>query len=66
MKLNTAVKVKMVSTLALILLLLAAAGGWIANIVKLMPLLDGGITGWMIARIVGIFMPPLGAILGFL
>ena len=31
MKLNTAVKVKMVSTLALILLLLAAAGGWIAE-----------------------------------
>jgi len=48
------------------LLTIAAIGGWIANIVKLVGLFDGGVTGWLIGRVVGIFVPPLGAILGYL
>lgn len=47
-------------------MLVAAAVGWVMNIVKLVSLLDGGVTGWMVGRIVGIFVAPLGSILGFL
>ena len=42
----------------------AAIGGWIANIVKLFgyPTLDGE----AILRIIGVFAAPLGAILGYM
>ena len=44
--------------------------GWILNIVKLlgMPGLDetAGSTGMFILRIIGIFLAPLGSILGYL
>lgn len=43
----------------------AAVGGWIANIVKLIQMADGGITLMAILRIVGIITAPFGAILGF-
>lgn len=41
-------------------------GGWIANIVKLVEIVSDPITGMFILRCVGIFVPPLGAIMGFL
>ena len=40
--------------------------GWIMNIVKVFGMADAEITGMFIIRIVGIFLAPLGAILGFL
>lgn len=48
-------------------LALCAAGivGWVMNIVKLVQMLDGSVTALFIARIVGVFAAPLGAILGF-
>jgi len=49
----------------MILLVLLAAGGWVANIVKLVGMLGGEVNTWFIARAVGIFAAPLGAILGF-
>jgi len=48
-----------------ILLGVLAAGGWIANIIKLIGLLDGAVTAWVIARGIGVIAAPLGAILGF-
>lgn len=51
---------------ALIGLMLLAAGGWIANVVKFIGLLGGEITAMFVARIVGVFVAPLGSILGFL
>lgn len=42
-----------------------ALGGWVANIVKLLSELFDPITGLFIARIAGIFMAPLGSVLGF-
>lgn len=45
---------------------MVALCGWVANIVKLVGLLDGPVTGWMLARGVGIFVGPLGAILGYM
>ena len=48
-----------------LVVLAAAIGGWVANIVKLIGILDGGITVMLVVRIVGIFAAPLGAIVGY-
>jgi hypothetical protein len=53
------------AALAVIALWAACVAGWIANIVKLIAMLDGGVTAMFIARIVGILLAPLGAVLGF-
>ena len=45
---------------------LLAIGGWIANIVKLAGSTFDVITGMLVLRVVGIFIPPLGAVMGFL
>ena len=47
-------------------LLIAGVGGWITNIVKLVGMDFGGITGMLIVRAIGIFVPPLGAVMGFI
>jgi hypothetical protein len=39
--------------------------GWVANIIAFVNMLDGGVTAMFIARIVGIFFAPLGAVLGY-
>jgi hypothetical protein len=51
-------------SLFILLLILAAVIGWVANIVALFYLDTFG--GEMVLRVVGIFLAPLGAILGFL
>lgn len=44
----------------------ALVGGWIANIVKLVGMNFDHITGMLIVRAVGIFLAPLGAVMGYL
>ena len=45
---------------------LAAVYGWIANIVKIVYTLgDPTITPMLVARIIGAFVAPIGAVLGF-
>lgn len=46
--------------------ILVLGGGWIANIVKLVGIVGGEITGMLIARAIGVFVAPMGAVLGFL
>ncbi len=48
----------------MIALVIAGLGGWIANIVKLIGM-DFVVSGMLIARAVGIFVAPLGAVLGY-
>ena len=48
-----------------VLLGLAAVGGWIANIVKLAAMCCE-MSGWFVLRVVGVFVAPLGSVLGFL
>ena len=48
------------------LLLVLGVGGWIANIVKLVSMPLDSITGLLIVRAVGIFVAPLGSVLGFI
>lgn len=57
---------KAIPAILVLLISLAAVGGWVANIVKLIGLLDGGFTAMFAARLVGIFAAPLGAVLGFI
>ena len=58
-------KVDTATALLIVAIVVLFAGGWIANIVKLVGMLDGELTAMFIARIVGIFVAPFGAILGF-
>lgn len=49
-----------------VVLFLAAVGGWIANLIKLIADLgDSPVTTFFIARIAGVIIPVLGAILGY-
>ena len=52
--------------LVVTVIVLLGSGGWIANIVKLAGCDFAHITGLTIIRAIGVFMPPLGAILGFI
>jgi hypothetical protein len=47
------------------LAMLVGVGGWVANIVKLVGMNFDPITGLLIVRAVGIFVAPVGAVLGF-
>ena len=49
----------------LIGLWVAVIGGWIANVVKFVGMLEGGVTAMFVARIVGMVLAPLGVILGY-
>ena len=52
--------------LTIVLIAVLALGGWIANIVKLVGMDFGAITGLLIVRAIGIFITPLGAVMGFI
>lgn len=54
--------------LALAMLMVAAAFGWVINIIKLFSIAQGTDPNYIMAglRAIGIFMAPLGAVLGFL
>ena len=54
--------------LALVLLIVALVGawGWISNIIKLASMDFGGVTGMLVLRAIGVFVAPLGVVLGFL
>jgi len=44
---------------------IAALIGWVLNIVNLCGSSFDPVTGMDVARVVGIFIPPLGAVLGY-
>ena len=48
-----------------VVVLLLMVGGYIANFVKLIMSLDGGVTALFVARCFGVFFAPLGSVLGF-
>ena len=54
--------------LALVLVIVALVGawGWISNVIKLASMDFGGVTGMLVLRAIGVFLAPLGAVLGFL
>lgn len=48
------------------LLIVVGVGGWISNIVKLIGMDFGVITGMLIVRAIGVVVAPLGSVMGFL
>lgn len=50
----------------LVVLLILGAGGWIANVVKILGTEFADFNGMFIARCIGVFLAPLGVVLGFL
>lgn len=51
---------------SVLLLFFFGAWGWVWNIIKLAEMTFDPITGMMVLRVIGIFVAPLGAVLGFL
>lgn len=51
--------------ICLALFVVAGIWGWVWNIVKIVGAGFDVINGMMIARIIGVFIPPLGSVLGF-
>lgn len=51
---------------AILLVAILGIGGWVSNIVQIVNHLSDPITGMFILRCVGIFVAPLGAVLGFI
>lgn len=52
--------------LSVVLLALFGSVGWVWNIIKIVQTGFDVITGMFIARCIGVFVAPLGAVLGFL
>lgn len=51
--------------LTILILGVAGVGGWIANIVKLTGMSLDPLTGLLVVRAIGVFIPPVGAIVGY-
>ena len=58
-------KFGLATLLAYVCVVVLGITGWIMNIAAIIPLLDGGFTPWLVARIVGVVLFPLGAVLGW-
>lgn len=52
--------------LLIVLLVLVGGTGWIWNIVKIVDCDFGTITNMLVVRVIGVFVAPLGCVLGFL
>lgn len=62
-------KIKLTPGLFVVVLVFVAVliGAWVVNIVKLFGMVgEGGVSTMFIARIVGIFIQPIGVVLGFM
>lgn len=53
------------AAMAGVALIVAAIWGWIANVVAIAGTVNDPITGMFVLRCIGIFVAPLGSILGF-
>ena len=65
MKMKLSEKFSIGGVVFIALIPIGAIGGYIANIFKMISALGGEVTTLFIARCVGIFVAPLGSILGF-
>lgn len=57
---------ELIATVVVLGVGLAAVWGYIWNIIKLVAIVDGGVTGMLILRAVGLVVVPLGCIVGYL
>jgi prepilin-type N-terminal cleavage/methylation domain-containing protein len=49
-----------------VVLVLVGGTGWVWNVVKIVGSDFGAITGMLVMRVIGVFVAPLGCVLGFL
>ncbi len=66
MKIRTSDAGTIVIVLLTISVVIASVTGWVFNIIEIFNIANAPITGMLVLRIVGIFVAPLGAILGYL
>ena len=52
--------------ISVVLFLLVGGFGWVWDIVKLVGMDFDHITGMLVVRAIGIFIPPLGAVMGYI
>lgn len=66
MKLSVSDSAGAAGAIFIVVLVALAAYGWVANIVKLVGMDFGSMTGMLVVRAIGIFIAPLGSVVGFL
>lgn len=66
MRLSIEEKFGAVAAISIVSLFAGAAFGWGWNIVKLVSMSFDPLTGMAVARVIGVFVPPVGAICGYL
>ena len=54
------------ATLAIVLIWLAGIVGWVMNIITIVGTPEFEFTGLLVGRVIGVFVAPLGAILGYI
>ena len=52
--------------LGMVALMAAAAVGWVLNVVKIFATLNDPLTGMFVGRVLGVFLVPIGCIVGWL
>jgi len=55
-----------ITELIILVIFLVGSIGWVMNIVSLAHSSFEPLTGMVVLRVIGIFVPPLGAVLGYL
>lgn len=53
-------------TLGIVALWLAGIVGWVMNIITIINIAPLEMTGMLVARVIGVFVAPLGAVLGYI
>jgi hypothetical protein len=66
MKMKRDTNYGLVGLVVMLAVVVVGIGGWVANIVKLAGSTFDPITGELVLRVIGIFIPPIGMIMGFL
>lgn len=51
---------------AIAVVVMAAVVGWIMNLVTIFQTFDAALTGELIIRVAGIFLVPIGAVMGYI
>jgi len=62
---KTKLQLKGFAVVAFFAIFIAAIIGWVMNVIAIIGALSGPITAMFIARCVGVFAAPVGAILGY-
>lgn len=54
-----------IGSIAILAIMLAAAAGWVMNVIEIVKTVSDPVGGMFILRCLGVFLAPLGAVLGY-